>query len=99
MAKYSFGLPRNPASACSGAPNCGTLVFLVRLDSLKMADLEAIPLSPRTGSSAVPTAVKDIVEHRLGNHGLIWLAGDLSHVDALKELLPFAPISAGLCNC
>ena len=93
-----FRFAAQPGECMLWCPEPRTLVLLFRLDALNVADLEAIPLSPRTGIDAVPSAVKNIVEQRISKQSLIWIAGDLSHVDALKELLPLVPISAGLAQ-
>jgi predicted Zn finger-like uncharacterized protein len=95
--KKLFRFAAQPGECMLWCPEPRTLVLLIRLDALKLTDLESIPLMPRKGASAVPAAIKEVME-RISKQSLIWVAGDFRETDALRELLPLAPLPAELAR-
>jgi hypothetical protein len=88
-----FRFALNPGEGMLWCPRPRSLVLLFRLDALKMADLEAIPLAPREGDEALPRPVREMTAdqpQRFHRQGLVWIAARLPEADITKELLGFA---------
>ena len=78
------------------SPEPRTLVLLLRLDALKTADLETIPLEPRKGAEAAPVALRKLfADGRIHKQSLAWAAGNLARPDVLKDWLAVAPWRLG----
>jgi len=87
---FRFGL--NPGEGMLWCALPRTLIFLFRIDGLKMADLEALPLPPRTGTEAIPRTIQGVLKERINKQSLMWMAGEVGDLDLFKELLPFVPL-------
>lgn len=96
--KTLFRFAAQPGQGMLWCPEPRTFVLLIRLDALKLADLDAIPLVPRTGADAVPSAIKTIVDQRVSKQSLIWAAGEFGQAGAFKDLLAFTPVSPDWVN-
>jgi hypothetical protein len=64
-----------------------TLVVFVRVDGTRREDLSAIPVRPRTGAEGLPSALRKVMEKRLGKGTLVWMAGHLDRPGILEALL------------
>jgi hypothetical protein len=94
--KPLYRLPLKAGEGILWCPEPRTLVFLFRLDALKVEDLNAIPFLPRTGTDAAPRAIQPILEaQRVSKQSLAWMAGRLDEPDLVEELSAFAPLPAG----
>ena len=90
---YRFAL--KPGEGMLWCPRPRTLVLLFRLDALKTADLEAIPLAPRSGTDAGPRPIRDILAERVNKQSLLWAAGRWDDAELVQEVLAVAALPAG----
>lgn len=93
--KPLFRFSLQPGEGMLWCPQPRILVLLLRLDALKTADLDAIPLEARKGTEAPPRALHDLLgAQRINKQSLAWIAGKVDP-DLVKELLAFIPVAAG----
>jgi hypothetical protein len=93
--KPLYRLPLKTGGGVLWCPEPRILVFLFRLDALKIEDVDAIPLQPRQGADVLPPAIQSLVkDQRLSKNSLAWIVGRLDDPEVAKELFALAPLPA-----
>lgn len=65
-----------------------TLVYVVRLDGLKLEHLRGLSATPRQTGAAVPQALAKTMNERLPAHPFAWVVGRIDQLGPARDFLP-----------
>lgn len=87
-----FRFSLQPGDGMLWVPSPRTLVLLLRLDAMKIEDMDAIPYPPHKGTDGLPEAMQEMLAKRIPKQSLLWAAGQIDRPELLKDLLAFNPL-------
>lgn len=67
-----------------------TLIYVVRLDAVKLEHLHGLSATPRKINEAVPDVLAKTMKERLPAHPYVWAVGRLDQLGLAKAFLPLA---------
>lgn len=82
-------------------PNNQTLVFVIRIDAVKIDDMATVPIRPWSRLEMFPEPLREAIQKRLPPDRELWTAGHFDNTDfvgALLALLPKGKVSGELIS-